>query len=99
MRKSIPLIVLAALLVAPTAFAQSTGHDDKSVTRGNKADTPAQQKERNKDYSKVPGAPGNKSGPARRRVAKAGSLILENGTKPILPGAVLHDKCSVNVLD
>jgi hypothetical protein len=30
MRKSIPLIALAALLVAPTAFAQSTGQEEKS---------------------------------------------------------------------
>jgi len=67
MRKSIPLIVLAALLVTPTAFAQSTGQDDKNVTRGNKADTPAQQKERNKDYSKVPGMQGNKSGAAPQK--------------------------------
>ena len=67
MRKSFPLIVLAALLVAPTAFAQSTGQDEKSVTRGHKADTPAQQKERNKDYSKVPGMPGNKSGTAPQK--------------------------------
>jgi hypothetical protein len=66
MRKSVPLIVLAALLVAPTAFAQSQGQDQsKSGAQGYKpsAETPAQQKERNQDYSKVPGQPGNKSGP------------------------------------
>jgi hypothetical protein len=67
MRKSIPLVVLTALLVAPpAAFAQSQGQDQsKSATQGYKpsADTPAKQKERNQDYSKVPGAPGNKSGP------------------------------------
>ncbi len=69
MRKSIPLIVLAALLGAPAAFAQSTGQDQ---TKGYKpsADTPAQQKERNKDYSKVPGMPGNKSGPPPQKDAK-----------------------------
>jgi hypothetical protein len=67
MRKLIPLIALAALLIAPPAFAQSTGQDENSVTRGNKADTPAQQKERNKDYSKVPGMPGNKSGAAPQK--------------------------------
>jgi hypothetical protein len=66
MRKPVPLIVVAALLVAPTAFAQSTGQDEKGVTRGYKADTPVQQKERNKDYSKVPGMPGNKSGPSQQ---------------------------------
>jgi opacity protein-like surface antigen len=66
MRKSIPLIVLAALLAAPAAFAQSQGQDQsKSAAQGYKpsAETPAQQKERNKDYSKMPGMPGNKSGP------------------------------------
>jgi predicted lipid-binding transport protein (Tim44 family) len=67
MRKSIPLVVLAALVVAtPPAFAQYQGQDQsKSSAQGYKpsGDTPAQQKERNKDYSKVPGAPGNKSGP------------------------------------
>jgi len=67
MRKSIPLIALATLLVAPTAFAQSTVQDEKSVTSGHKADTPAQQKERNKDYSKVPGMQGNKSGTAPQK--------------------------------
>jgi hypothetical protein len=61
-RKSIPLILLAALLAAPAAFAQD---QTKSTGQGYKpsAETPAQQKERNKDYSKGPGAPGNKSGP------------------------------------
>jgi hypothetical protein len=66
MRKSVPLIVLAALLVAPTAFAQSQGQDQsKSGAQGYKpsAETPAKQKERNQDYSKMPGMPGNKSGP------------------------------------
>jgi hypothetical protein len=70
MRKSIPLIVLAALLVAPTAFAQSTSQGQpKSAAEGYKpsADTPAKQKERNKDYSKVPGMPGNKSGPPAQK--------------------------------
>jgi hypothetical protein len=58
--------VLAALLVAPTAFAQSQGQDQpKSATEGYKpsGDTPAKQKQRNGDYSKIPGEPGNKSGP------------------------------------
>jgi hypothetical protein len=66
MRKSIPLIALAALLAAPTAFAQD---QSKSAAQGYKpsAETPAQQKERNKDYSKVPGAPGNKSGPPAQK--------------------------------
>jgi hypothetical protein len=66
MRKSIPLIVLAALLAAPTAFAQSQGQDQsKNAAQAYKpsADTPAKQKERNGDYSKLPGMPGNKSGP------------------------------------
>ena len=68
MRKSIPLVVLAALLVGPVAFAQSTGigqDQPKSAAEGYKpsGDIPAKQKERNKDYSKVPGMPGNKSGP------------------------------------
>ena len=67
MRKSIPLMVLAALLVAPpVAFAQSQQGQDqsKSTAQGYKpsADTPAKQKERNGDYSKTPGVPGNKSG-------------------------------------
>ena len=66
MRKSIVLIVFVALLAAPTAFAQSQGQDQsKSAAQGYRpsAETPAKQKERNNDYSKVPGAPGNKSGP------------------------------------
>ena len=71
MRKSIPLMVLAALLVAPpVALAQSQGQDQsKSTAQGYKpsADTPAQQKEGNKDYSKVPGMPGNKSGPPAQK--------------------------------
>ena len=49
MRKSIPLIVLAALLAAPTAVAQSQGQDQsKSTAQGYKpsADTPAKQKEK-----------------------------------------------------
>jgi putative intracellular protease/amidase len=49
--------VLAALLVAPTAFAQSQGQDQpKSATEGYKpsGDTPAKQKQRNGDYSKIP---------------------------------------------
>jgi hypothetical protein len=60
-----PLIVLAALLAAPTAFAQSQGQDQSKSAQGYKpsADTPAKQKERNGDYSKTPGMPGNKSGP------------------------------------
>jgi hypothetical protein len=70
MWKSIPLVVLAAMLVAPPAFAQYTGQDQsKSSAQGYKpsGETPAQQKERNKDYSKVPGMPGNKSGqPAQK---------------------------------
>jgi hypothetical protein len=53
MRKSVPLIVLAA-------FAQSQGYKPS-------AETPAQQKERNQDYSKVPGQPGNKSGPPAQK--------------------------------
>jgi len=70
MRKSIPLVVLAALLVGPSAFAQSTGQGQpKNAADGYKpsAETPAQQKERNKDYSKVPGMPGNKSGPPAQK--------------------------------
>jgi len=70
MRKSIHLMVFAALLVAPAAFAQSTSQDQsKSAAERYKpsADTPAQQKERNKDYSKVPGMPGNKSGPPAQK--------------------------------
>jgi hypothetical protein len=70
MRKSILSIVLAALLVAPAAFAQSTSQDQsKSAAQGYKpsADTPAKQKERSKDYSKVPGMPGNKSGPPAQK--------------------------------
>jgi opacity protein-like surface antigen len=66
MRKLIPLIVLAASLAAPTAFAQYQGQDQsKTGAQGYKpyAETPAQQKQRNKDYSKTPGMPGNKSGP------------------------------------
>ncbi|MGC2077658.1 MAG: hypothetical protein WA728_16815 [Xanthobacteraceae bacterium] len=67
MRKSIPLVLLAALVVAPpAAFAQYQGQDQsKGTAQGYKpsGETPAKQKERNQDYSKVPGAPGNKSGP------------------------------------
>jgi len=68
MRKSIPLILMAAMLVAPAALAQSadqnanTGKSELKVKPS--ADTPAKQKERNQDYSKVPGKPGGKSGPA-----------------------------------
>jgi hypothetical protein len=66
MRKSITLAVIATPLVAPAAFAQYQGQDQPNGTaRGYKpsGDTPAKQKERNQDYSKTPGAPGNKSGP------------------------------------
>jgi hypothetical protein len=53
------------------SFAQSQQGQDqsKSTAQGYKpsADTPAQQKERNKDYSKVPGMPGNKSGPPAQK--------------------------------
>jgi hypothetical protein len=68
MRKSIPLAVVAALIFTPAAFAQSQGQSNGSG-QGYKpsAETPAQQKERNKDYSKVPGAPGNKSGPPAQK--------------------------------
>jgi hypothetical protein len=66
MWKSIPLAIIATLLVTPAAFAQYQGQDQPNGTaRGYKpsGDTPAKQKERNQDYSKTPGAPGNKSGP------------------------------------
>jgi hypothetical protein len=52
MRRSVPLVVLAAILVAPTAYAQSQVQDrSKSGAQGYKpsAETPAQQKERNQD--------------------------------------------------
>ena len=66
MRKSIPLALIATLLVAPAAFAQYQSQDQpKGAAQGYKpsGDTPAKQKERNQDYGKIPGAPGNKSGP------------------------------------
>jgi hypothetical protein len=71
MRKSIAFVLTAALLAAPAAFAQST--DQSSPNTGSSglkvkpsAETPAKQKERNQDYSKVPGKPGSKSGPAEQ---------------------------------
>jgi hypothetical protein len=71
MRTSIALILTAALFAAPAAFAQSA--DPGSSNTGNSglkvkpsADTPAKQKERTQDYSKVPGKPGSKSGPAEQ---------------------------------
>jgi hypothetical protein len=69
MQKSIALILAAALLAAPAAFAQAaepgsptTGKSGMTVKPS--ADTPAKQKERNQDYSKISGKPGSKSGPA-----------------------------------
>ena len=57
MRKTI----LAAVLVAPAAFAQSTDQSPSNALKVRPSvDTPAKQKERNQDYSKVPGMPGNK---------------------------------------
>jgi hypothetical protein len=69
MRKSIPLILIAAMLAAPAALAQSADQNSPNTCRTElkvkpSADTPAKQKERNQDYSKVPGKPGSKSGPA-----------------------------------
>jgi hypothetical protein len=76
MRKSIALIVLAALLAAPTAFAQSPGQDQSKSAQGYKpsADTPAKQKERNGDYSKTPGMPATNQGRLRSRTAKSGQM-------------------------
>jgi len=69
MRKSIALVLAAALLAAPAALAQaadpgSSNTGKSGLTVRPSADTPAKQKERNQDYSKVPGKPGGKSGPA-----------------------------------
>ena len=71
MRKSIALVLAAALVAASAAFAQAAdpGSSDtgkSGLTVKPSADTPAKQKERNQDYSKVPGKPGSKSGPAER---------------------------------
>jgi len=66
MRKTtMALIILAAAGAASAAFAQSTDLNQPGTSGGNmKADTPANQKLRNNDFSNVPGQPGNKSGPA-----------------------------------
>jgi hypothetical protein len=53
MRITIPLVVLAAVLVGPSAFAQSPSQDN------------AEQRPNNSGAG-VPGLPGNKSGPAHR---------------------------------
>jgi hypothetical protein len=51
MRITIPLVVLVAALVGPSAFAQSPNQDKAGQNSG----------------AGVPGLPGNKSGPAHRQ--------------------------------
>ncbi len=76
MRKTLPLVVLAAMLVAPAAFAQSSHQENSGAgvagMPGSKAGptvTPSGKVERRhsatpRDESDVRGMPGNKSGPA-----------------------------------
>jgi hypothetical protein len=74
MRIKMPLIVLAAVLVAPAAFAQTTnsgaGTPGMSGNKSGPAVTPSGKNtsepnnSANPDASKVQGLPGNKSGPA-----------------------------------
>ena len=54
MRITIPLVVLVAILVGPSAFAQSTSQDNAGQISNNSG-------------AGVPGLPGNKSGPAHRQ--------------------------------
>ena len=53
MRITIPLVVLVAILVGPSAFAQSPSQDNTGQIPNNSG-------------AGVPGLPGNKSGPAHR---------------------------------
>ena len=53
MRMTIPLVVLVALLVGPSAVAQSPSQDNAA--------------QRPNSGAGVPGLPGNKSGPAHRQ--------------------------------
>ena len=53
MRITIPLVVLVAVLVGPSAFAQSPSQDNAGQIPNNSG-------------AGVPGLPGNKSGPAHR---------------------------------
>ena len=54
MRIPIPLVVLVAILVGPSAFAQSPSQDNAGQIPNNSG-------------AGVPGLPGNKSGPAHRQ--------------------------------
>ena len=54
MRITIPLVVLVAVLVGPSAFAQSPSQDNSGQIPNNSG-------------AGVPGLPGNKSGPAHRQ--------------------------------
>jgi hypothetical protein len=78
MRITMPLVVLAAVLVAPAAFAQSAnpgtgGTAGVAGQPGNKSGPPVNPKGQptgtgqgsttNPDPARVPGLPGNKSGP------------------------------------
>ena len=53
MRITMPLVVLVAILVGPSAFAQSPSQDNAGKL--------------NNSGAGVPGLPGNKSGPAHRQ--------------------------------
>jgi hypothetical protein len=53
MRMTIPLVVLVAVLVGPSAFAQSPSQDNAGQRPNNSG-------------AGVPGLPGNKSGPTHR---------------------------------
>ena len=79
MRKSIALVLAAALLAAPAALAQaadpgSSNTGKSGLTVRPSADTPAKQKERNQDYSKFPAS--RAANRVRRRI---------RDVKPALP--------------
>ena len=71
MRKSIPPNRTRCVAGRPDSVRSVPQGQDQSKNAAQaykpSADTPAKQKERNGDYSKLPGMPGNKSGPAAQQ--------------------------------
>jgi hypothetical protein len=105
MRKSVPLIVLAAILVAPTAYAQSQVQDQsKSGAQGYRpsAETPAQQKRETGITAKSLVCLATNQARPRSRAAKSSPANLSNygadhgqafgfRQKPHLLPTALHD--------
>jgi hypothetical protein len=91
MRITIPLVVLVAVLVGPSAFAQSPSQDNAGQIPNNSG-------------AGVPGLPGNKSGPAHRpdgmtQDAHTPGTSPDQSNVPGLPGTKWGLRCGLLNID